>query len=64
MKQPCFFDAEDRLARLSSLGDQLEAFSCTVDFEAFRPELDKVLAYSDASKGGKIEEPLFDAAFS
>ena len=34
MKQSGFFDVEERLARLSGLGDQLEAFSRTVDFEA------------------------------
>lgn len=48
-----FFDVEKRLARLSGLGDQLEAFSPTLDFEAFRPDLDKALAYSDRSKGGR-----------
>ncbi|MFT9450490.1 transposase, partial [Gluconobacter japonicus] len=57
MKQAGFFDVEERLARLSGLGDQLEAFSRTVDFEAFRPDLDKTLAYSDGSKGGR---PPFD----
>ena len=57
MKQPGFFDVEERLARLSGLGDQLEAFSRTVDFEVFRPELEKALAYSDGSKGGR---PPFD----
>ncbi|KFL89467.1 Mobile element protein [Acetobacter malorum] len=57
MKQSGFFDVEERLARLSGLGDQLEAFSRTVDFEVFRPDLDKALAYSDGSKGGR---PPFD----
>ncbi|MCP1217340.1 transposase, partial [Acetobacter orientalis] len=57
MKQTGFFDVEERLARLSGLGDQLEAFSRTVDFEAFRPDLEKALAYSDGSKGGR---PPFD----
>jgi hypothetical protein len=57
MKQAGFFDVEERLARLSGLGDQLEAFSRTVDFEVFRPDLDKALAYSDGSKGGR---PPFD----
>lgn len=52
MKQPSFFDAEDRLTRLSSRGDQLERFSCTVDFEAFRPDLKEVLTYADGSRGG------------
>ncbi len=57
MKQPGFFDVDERLARLSGLGDQLEAFSRTVDFEAFRLDLEKALAYSDGSKGGR---PPFD----
>jgi len=52
VKQPGFFDVGERLARLSGLGDQLEAFSRTVDFEAFCPDLDQALAYSDVSKGG------------
>jgi uncharacterized protein YhfF len=47
MTQSGFFDVEERFARLSGLGDQLEAFSRTVDFEVFRPELNKALAYSD-----------------
>jgi transposase len=42
---------------LSGLGDQLEAFSQTVDFEVCRPDLEKTVAYSDASKGGR---PPFD----
>ena len=37
--QPGFFDVEDRLTRLSDLGDQLEAFAKVVDFELFWPEL-------------------------
>mgnify|MGYP003365271588 CR=1 FL=1 len=57
MKQLGFFDVEERLARLSGLGDQLEAFSRTVDFEIFRSNLDKTLAYADGSKGGR---PPFD----
>ena len=47
MKQLDFFDVKERPARLSGLGDQLESFSRTVDFEVFRPDLDKALAYSD-----------------
>lgn len=53
MDQRGFFDVEDRLSRLSDLGDQLEAFSRAVDFEQFRPELEQALAYSDGSKGGR-----------
>ncbi|WP_374195582.1 transposase, partial [Gluconobacter sp. P1D12_c] len=48
----------ERLTRLSGLGDELEAFSRTVDFEVFRPDLEKALAYSDGSKGGR---PPFDS---
>ena len=53
MKQSGFFDVEERLARLSGLGDHLEAFSRTMDFEVFRPDLEKAMAYSDGSKGGR-----------
>ena len=52
-----FLMLKQRLPQLSGLGDQLEAFSRTVDFEVFRPDLDKTLAYSDGSKGGR---PPFD----
>jgi IS5 family transposase len=55
--QAGFFDVDNRLKRLSDLGDQLEAFAAAVDFEMFRPELDRALAYSDGSKGGR---PPFD----
>jgi hypothetical protein len=51
------FDVDDRLKRLSDLGDQLEAFATAVDFEVFRPELEAALAYSDGSRGGR---PPFD----
>jgi transposase len=52
-RQPGFFDVEDRLRRLSDLGDQLEAFAAAVDFELFRPALDAALAYADGVKGGR-----------
>ncbi len=52
MKQPGLFDVEERLSGLRYLGDQLEAFSRTVDFEIFRSDLEQALAYSDGIKGG------------
>jgi IS5 family transposase len=52
-RAPGFFDFDERLKRLSDLGDQLEAFATAVDFEIFRPELEAALAYSDGSKGGR-----------
>ena len=55
--QPGFFDIDDRLKRLSDLGDQLETFRSAVDFELFRPELNAVLSYTDRTEGGR---PPFD----
>ena len=52
-----FFDVDDRLKRLSDLGDQLETFTSAIDFEVFRPELEAALAYSNGAKGGR---PPFD----
>ena len=48
-----FFDVQERLSHLSGSGDQPEAFSRTVDFDAFRPASDKVLASSNGNKGGR-----------
>jgi len=55
--QSGFFDVDDRLKRLSDLGDQLEAFGAAVDFEIFRAGLMAALAYSDGTRGGR---PPFD----
>jgi IS5 family transposase len=52
-RQPGFFDVDERLRRLSDLGDQLEAYGRVVDFEMFRPELEAALSYSDGAKGGR-----------
>jgi transposase, IS5 family len=35
-EQVGFFDVDERLRRLTDLGDQLEAYAATVDFEIFR----------------------------
>lgn len=56
-RTPGLFDMDERLRRLSDLGDQLEAFAAVADFEVFRPELDAALAYGDGAKGGR---PPFD----
>jgi hypothetical protein len=56
-RQAGFFDVDGRLKRLSDLGDQLEAFEAAVEFEAFRPELNAALTYSDGTQGGR---PPFD----
>src|SRR5687767_9168156 len=52
-----FFDVEERLAGLSKKGDQLERLQAVVDFELFRPELERAVPRADRSKGGR---PPFD----
>jgi len=56
--QPGFFEVDERLKRLSDLGDQLETYAGAVDFEMFRKDLEAALAYSDGTQGGR---PPFDA---
>jgi hypothetical protein len=58
--QPGFFDLDDRYVELSETGDPLERLGSVVDFEVFRPELDRALGRSDRSKGGR---PPLDAVF-
>ena len=55
--QSGFFDVDERLKRLSGLGDHLEAFAAAVDFEIFRDDLVATLGYSDGLLGGR---PPFD----
>jgi transposase, IS5 family len=52
-----FFDVEERLALLSMKGDDLERLAAVVDFEVFRPELERAVPRADRSKGGR---PPFD----
>ena len=47
------FDIDERLKRLSDIGDQLLAFAGAVDFEIFRADLDRALGYSDGLQGGR-----------
>jgi transposase, IS5 family len=56
--QPGFFDADERLRRLSAAGDPLERLRAVVDFELFRPALDTTLERADRSRGGR---PPYDA---
>jgi IS5 family transposase len=52
-----FFDVEERLAGLSRKGDDLERLAAVIDFEWFRPELERAVPRADRSKGGR---PPFD----
>jgi IS5 family transposase len=54
---PGLFDVDERLKRLSDLGDQLLGLADAVDFEVFRADLDVALGYSDGAQGGR---PPFD----
>jgi IS5 family transposase len=47
----------DRLRELSAKGDDLERIAALVDFEQFRPELERAVPRSDGGKGGR---PAFD----
>ncbi len=55
--EPGFFDVDNRLKRLSDLGDHLEGFAAAVDFEMFRSDLIAALNYSNGVQGGR---PPFD----
>src|SRR5215207_3177125 len=58
--QAGFFDIEERLKELSAKGDTLERLNGLVDFELFRPDLERVVPRSDGSRGGR---PPFDHVF-
>jgi len=53
MRQAGLFGLSDQLKRLSDRGDPLETMSRAVDFEIFRPALEKAPAYGDGEKGGR-----------
>jgi IS5 family transposase len=59
MKQTGFFDLSDHLEQFSSAGYALEELQGIIDFEAFRPNLEDALDYSDGTKGGR---PPYDPA--
>ncbi len=52
------FDLDRQCEELSGAGDPLVKLADVVDFELFRPELERALAFSDRSKGGR---PSWDA---
>ena len=53
MKQIGFFDEDNRLRRLSEMGDPLEKMSKAVNWEKFRPILNKVFLKKTAAPGGR-----------
>src|SRR5919202_1391692 len=56
-RQPGFFDVEEQLWELSAKGDSPERIASLIDFERFRPELERAVPRSDGAKGGR---PAFD----
>ena len=56
-RTPGFFDVDERLAELSSKGDDLGRVKALVDFELFRPALAAAVPRADRSKGRR---PPFD----
>jgi hypothetical protein len=53
MRQAGLFGLLDQLRRLSDCGDPLETMGQVVNFEVFRPALEKALSYGDGAKGGR-----------
>ena len=53
MRQAGLFGLLDQLKRLSDCGDPLETMGGVVDFEMFRPALEKALGYGDGARGGR-----------
>jgi transposase, IS5 family len=51
--QPGLFDIDERLKDLSAKGDDLEQLNAIVDFEMFRPDLERAVPSSDRVKGGR-----------
>ena len=47
-----FFDVEERLAGLSKKGDDLERLQTVIDFELFRPELERAVPRADRPRAG------------
>ncbi len=46
-----FFDVDERLTRLSALGDRLEGAAGAVDFEIFRTDLERALGHRSGAQG-------------
>ena len=49
------FDLEERLAGLSRKGDGLERLAAAVDFELFRPELERAVPRADRSNTSRAK---------
>ncbi|NSY41634.1 IS5/IS1182 family transposase, partial [Leisingera sp. ANG59] len=52
-KQAGFWSVDDRLAEISAGGDPLETLNSTVNFERFRPILERAAGRRRNPKGGR-----------
>ncbi len=57
VSDPRIFDIHERLKDLSANGDDLERIKSPLDFEVFRPDLERAVPRSRGAKGGS---PAFD----
>ena len=55
MRAPGFVDLEERFAKLDGLGEPLRKISQVVDWEGFRPALNRASAKARKSKAGRKE---------
>lgn len=55
MRAPGFFDREERIAKLDGLGDPLVKIAKVVDWERFRPALDRAFRKPRKSNAGRKE---------
>ena len=52
-----FFDEENRMVKISKIGDPLEVLNAIINWEMFRDILSKHIVYKESNKGGR---PPFD----
>lgn len=58
IRQKCFFDEEDRMEKISKLGDPLEVLNKVIDWKIFRNVLNKAVCRKEnTQKGGR---PSYD----
>jgi hypothetical protein len=57
VRQPGFFDVEERLRELSAKDDDLERIAALFGFAMFRSELEQAVPRADGARGGR---PAFD----
>ena len=51
--QISLYDGENRLEKITKLGDSLEQLNAIVDWEVFKPTLDRAIPREVSEKGGR-----------